>query len=50
MVYAIAAVPLILWLLGLVAFSALGGFMNIIMIVALLVVVFRLVSSKRVAP
>lgn len=47
MLYAIAVVLLILWLLGLVTSYTLGGFIHIFLLVALVVLVFSLISGRR---
>jgi Family of unknown function (DUF5670) len=47
MLYTIAVVLLILWLLGLVTSYTLGGFIHILLIVALIMVVANLISGRR---
>ncbi len=39
----------ILWLLGMVTSTTLGGFVHVLLVVALIVVVLRLVRSPRAA-
>ena len=48
MLYTIAVVLLVLWLLGLVSSYTLGGFIHILLVVAVIVLVIRLVSGRRV--
>jgi hypothetical protein len=48
MLYTIAVVLLILWLLGLVTSYTLGGFIHILLVVAVIMVVLRLISGRRV--
>ena len=48
MLYTIAMVLLILWLLGLVTSYTLGGFIHILLVIALVMIVFNLVSGRRV--
>ena len=47
MVYTIAVVFLILWLLGLVTSYTLGGFVHVLLVVALVMIVINLVSGRR---
>ena len=47
MLYTIAVVLLILWLLGLVTSYTLGGFLHILLVVAIVMVVLNLVRGRR---
>ncbi len=47
MLYTIAVVLIILWLLGLVTSFTLGGFIHILLIVAIVVVLLRVISGRR---
>ena len=47
MLYTIAIVLLILWLLGLVTSYTLGGFLHILLVVAVVMVLLNLVSGRR---
>lgn len=47
MLYTIAVVLLILWLLGLVTSFTLGGFIHILLIVAIIVVLLRVINGQR---
>ncbi len=47
MLYTIAVVLLVLWLLGLVSSYTLGGFLHILLVVALVMVVLQLISGRR---
>ena len=49
MLYTIAVILLILWLLGLVTSYTLGGFLHILLVVAIVMVVLNLVSGRRSA-
>jgi hypothetical protein len=49
MLYTIAVVLLILWLLGLVSGYALGGFIHILLAVAIVMVLFNLISGRKPA-
>jgi len=47
MLWTITAILLILWLLGLVTSYTLGGFIHILLVVALIVIVVRLIGGRR---
>lgn len=47
MFYTIAVVLLILWLLGLVSSYTLGGFIHILLVVALVMVLINIISGRR---
>ena len=47
MLYTIAVVLVILWLLGLVTAYTLGGFIHLLLVVALVMVVVNLISGRR---
>jgi Family of unknown function (DUF5670) len=47
MLYTIAVVLLILWLLGLVTSTTLGGFIHILLVVAVVMVLVNLISGRR---
>ena len=47
MLYTIAVVLLILWLLGLVTSYTLGGFIHILLVVAVIVVLLRVISGRK---
>lgn len=46
MLYTIAVVLLILWLLGLVTSTTLGGFIHILLVVAIVMVLLRVISGR----
>ena len=48
MLYTIAVVLLILWLLGLVSSYTMGGFIHILLVVAIVMVLINLISGRRV--
>ncbi|AKU12188.1 hypothetical protein AzCIB_2293 [Azoarcus sp. CIB] len=48
MLYTIAVVLLVLWLLGLVSSTTLGGFIHILLVIAIVVVLIRLISGRGV--
>ncbi len=47
MLYTIAVVLVILWLLGLVTKYTLGGFVHILLVLAIIMIVFNLISGRR---
>jgi hypothetical protein len=48
MLYTIAVVLVILWLLGLVSSYTLGGFIHILLVIAIVMILIRLISGRRV--
>ncbi|MCM2317534.1 MAG: lmo0937 family membrane protein [Thermoanaerobaculia bacterium] len=48
MLYTILAILLILWLLGMVSSYTLGGLIHLLLVVAIIIVIFRLISGRRV--
>jgi Family of unknown function (DUF5670) len=48
MLYTIAVILLILWLLGLVTSYTLGGFVHILLVVAIIMILVNLISGRRV--
>ncbi|MHB8455582.1 MAG: lmo0937 family membrane protein [Acidiferrobacterales bacterium] len=48
MLYAIAVVLIVLWLLGLVTSYTMGGFIHILLVLAIVVIVISLISGRRV--
>jgi len=47
MLWTIFVILLILWLLGIVSSYTLGGFIHILLLLALVALVFQLVSGRR---
>ena len=47
MLETIAVILLVLWLLGLVSSYTMGGFIHILLVIAVIVVVIRLIQGKR---
>jgi hypothetical protein len=48
MLYTIAVVLLVLWLLGLVSGYAIGGLIHILLVVAVVMVLLRVIQGRRV--
>jgi hypothetical protein len=47
MLYTIAVVLLILWLLGLVTSTTMGGFIHILLVIAIVVVLLRVIGGRK---
>ncbi len=47
MLYTIAVVLLILWLLGLVTSYTIGGFIHVLLVVAIIMVLLRLIRGEN---
>ena len=48
MLYTIAVVLIILWLLGLVTSSTMGGFIHILLVIAIVMVLVNFISGRKV--
>jgi hypothetical protein len=48
MLYTIAVILLILWLLGLVSSYTMGGFIHVLLVIAVVVVLLRIIQGRRV--
>lgn len=47
MLYTIAVVLLILWLLGLVTSYTIGGFIHVLLVIAIVVVLLRIINGRK---
>ena len=47
MLYTIAVVLILLWLLGFVSSYTIGGFVHILLVVAVILILVRLISGRR---
>lgn len=47
MLYTIAAVLIILWLLGLITSHAMGGFIHVLLVIAVVAVLVRIIRGKK---
>jgi hypothetical protein len=47
MLYTIAVVLLILWLLGLVTSYTIGGFIHLLLVIAIVVVLLRIIGGRK---
>jgi hypothetical protein len=48
MLWAIAVVLVALWLLGLMTSYTLGGFIHVLLVIAIIVVLFRIFTGRKV--
>jgi hypothetical protein len=48
MLYTVAVILLVLWLLGLVTSYTIGGFIHILIVVAVVLVLVRLISGRGI--
>ena len=48
MLYTIAVVLLILWALGLVSAYTMGGFIHVLLVIAVVVILLRVISGRRI--
>jgi uncharacterized protein DUF5670 len=47
MLYTIALILIVLWLLGLVSAYTMGGFIHVLLVIAVIVILMRLISGRR---
>ncbi len=48
MLWTIAVVLVILWLLGLITSFTLGGFIHVLLVIAVIVIIIRLIQGRKV--
>ncbi len=48
MLWTIAVILIVLWLLGLVSSYTMGGFIHVLLVVAIIIVLVRLIQGRRV--
>ena len=48
MLYTIAVILIVLWLLGLVSSYTIGGFIHILLVIAVIVVLLNIIQGRRV--
>jgi hypothetical protein len=49
MLYAIALVLIILWVLGFFAFHVMGGIIHLLLVIAIIMIIFNVISGRRSA-
>lgn len=47
MLYTIAVILLVLWLLGMVSSYTLGGFIHALLVIAIIVILIQIISGRR---
>ena len=47
MLYTIALVLLVLWVLGLVSSYTIGGFIHILLVIAVIIILLRVISGRK---
>jgi hypothetical protein len=47
MLYTIAVILVVLWLLGLVTSYTIGGFIHILLVIAIIVIILRVISGRK---
>ena len=47
MLYTVAVVLIILWLLGFVSSYTMGGFIHVLLVVAIIMILLRLISGRK---
>jgi hypothetical protein len=47
MLWTIAAILIVLWLLGLVSSYTMGGFIHLLLVIAIIVVLVRIIQGRR---
>jgi len=48
MLETIAVILIVMWLLGLVTSTTMGGFIHVLLVIAVIVILFRVISGRRV--
>ncbi len=48
MLWTIAVILIVLWLLGIVTSTTLGGFINVLLVVAVIMILVRIISGKKI--
>ena len=47
MLYTIAVILIVLWLLGLVSSTTMGGFVHVLLVIAIVIVLVRVISGRK---
>jgi hypothetical protein len=48
MLYTIAIILILLWLLGLMSSATMGGFIHVLLVIAVVMILVRVISGRRV--
>jgi len=47
MLFTIAVILIVLWLLGLVAFPVMGSFIHVLLVIAVIMILVRVINGRR---
>jgi len=47
MLYSIAIILILLWLLGLMSSATMGGFIHVLLVVAVIIILLRIISGRK---
>lgn len=47
MIYAIAVILILLWLLGLMSSATLGGFIHVLLVIAIVMILLRIITGRK---
>ncbi|PTR16576.1 MULTISPECIES: lmo0937 family membrane protein [unclassified Nitrosospira] len=47
MLYTIAVILIVLWLLGLVSSYTIGGFIHVLLVIAIVMILLRIISGRK---
>jgi hypothetical protein len=47
MIYSIAIILVLLWLVGLMSSATLGGFIHVLLVIAVIMVLLRIISGRK---
>jgi Family of unknown function (DUF5670) len=47
MLYSIAIILILLWLLGLMSSATLGGFIHVLLVIAVIIIVLRVIAGRK---
>ena len=48
MLYTVALILIVLWLLGIVTSTTIGGFIHVLLVIAVIIVLLRIIQGKRI--
>lgn len=48
MLYTVAIILVILWLLGIVTSTTIGGFIHILLVIAIIILLLRVIQGRRI--
>lgn len=47
MLYLIAVILILLWLLGLISSATMGGFIHVLLVIAVIIILLRVISGRK---